>query len=341
MKVTFIGGCSKTQSGHGGETLKNTHILNYLKAKGCKVNLLDTVEGKKNLILFFFKVLVSFLDSKSKKVILSSATVTSIKFLKLSKYLNVWNKPILYFVIGGTLLDSVNSKKSNFKALKYAKKIFIESKHLSSELIKLGFYQTSYLPNFKPLLKVNLNSTYAPNEQFKILYLSRVMPTKGIEILINVVVKLNSKGYKLSLDVYGPIEKNYENDFRLLIKTNEKIIKYNGVLDFINNTKAYNTIAAFDLFVLPTFHYGEGFPGVFIDCFIAGLPVLTTDWNFNNELINDSENGFLIPPKSEVDLYNKIQFLLENKNILLPIREANKRRAFEYELNFVLDSVFI
>jgi glycosyltransferase involved in cell wall biosynthesis len=50
---------------------------------------------------------------------------------------------------------------------------------------------------------------------------------------------------------------------------------------------------------------GEGFTGVIIDAFIAGVPVIATGWNMNTEIIEDGINGFVIPPNDTVSLANK------------------------------------
>ena len=55
--------------------------------------------------------------------------------------------------------------------------------------------------------------------------------------------------------------------------------------------------AEYDVLVLPTFWKGEGYPGVIIEAFSVGLPVVATNLPGISEMI-DSQSGILVPPHS-------------------------------------------
>ena len=87
--------------------------------------------------------------------------------------------------------------------------------------------------------------------------------------------------------------------------------------------------------LFPTYWKGEGFPGVIIDAFVAGLPVIATDWNMNTEIIEDGVNGFIIEPKSSEALAEKMQYVMHNRKELENIRENNLARAKDYQIDKV------
>jgi glycosyltransferase involved in cell wall biosynthesis len=91
--------------------------------------------------------------------------------------------------------------------------------------------------------------------------------------------------------------------------------------------------------LFPTYWEGEGFPGVIIDAFIAGLPVIATDWNMNKEIIEEGINGFLIEPKSTDALVQKMIWVMENKSNLKVISENNQRRANDYQVDNVMPNL--
>lgn len=68
-----------------------------------------------------------------------------------------------------------------------------------------------------------------------------------------------------------------------------------------------------DVFVLPT--YSEPFGWVFIEAMAAGLPIITTRVNAIPEIVSHEETGFLIQPGDRTDLANRIQQLIENRNL--------------------------
>ena len=60
--------------------------------------------------------------------------------------------------------------------------------------------------------------------------------------------------------------------------------------------------------ILPTYHVGEGYPGIIIEAFSIGMPVISTYWNSIPELISHNKNGLLVPIKDLDSLVNSISF---------------------------------
>ncbi len=56
-------------------------------------------------------------------------------------------------------------------------------------------------------------------------------------------------------------------------------------------------LAAHDVLVFPTYHDGEGLPGIVIEAMQAGLPVITTRFRALGELVRDGVDGLLVAPR--------------------------------------------
>ena len=80
---------------------------------------------------------------------------------------------------------------------------------------------------------------------------------------------------------------------------------------------------------------GEGFPGVIIDAFISGLPVIASDWNLNSEIIEDGINGFLIEPKDANALAEKMIWVMDHRDQLEEIRKNNLEKAKGYHIDII------
>ena len=87
-----------------------------------------------------------------------------------------------------------------------------------------------------------------------------------------------------------------------------------------------------------TYWHGEGFPGIFIDAFIAGLPVIATDWSMNGELIKDGKNGRLIPPHDPEALANTMEKVLADRETLKNMAKTCQETARLYDINHVIDN---
>ena len=87
-----------------------------------------------------------------------------------------------------------------------------------------------------------------------------------------------------------------------------------------------------------TYWHGEGFPGIIIDAFVAGLPVVATDWSMNGELIKAGVNGWLIPPLNAEALANVMERIMDNKEALKSKSIACQESARRYDINKVINN---
>jgi glycosyltransferase involved in cell wall biosynthesis len=184
------------------------------------------------------------------------------------------------------------------------------------------------LPNFKTFPNLLLQSGKKLNYSFSFVFVGRISKGKGISEIIDAVKILNKTNEEFKVDFYGPVEEEFDFDSN---RTN-----YGGFLDFQNDPiQAYTKLASYDCMLFPTYWKGEGFPGVIIDAFIAGLPVIATDWNMNTEIIEEGINGFIIPPYDTVSLANKMKWVMDNRETLINIGARNNKKAKQYHIDSI------
>ena len=150
----------------------------------------------------------------------------------------------------------------------------------------------------------------------RIVFVSQVRKEKGVQLYINadpILSRLN-----ITLDLYGPI-----CDEVLLEGIDEcSQIKYRGVLDF---GEVHDVLMGYDFVILLSSHIGEGYPGIVIESFNAGVPVLVNDWRFLGEMLVDGYNGYMMEESLEnLDvIYDKLT------DKLLGELSNNSRLSFE------------
>jgi glycosyltransferase involved in cell wall biosynthesis len=145
---------------------------------------------------------------------------------------------------------------------------------------------------------------------------------------------LNEHGYhdKFSVDFYGPIDADY-SEFEPSIKGIDNV-NYKGFL--ILDKAGYDTLSQYSMMLFPTFWSGEGFPGIVIDAFTAGLPVLASDWNFNSDLIEDGVTGMIIPHQNQQALTEAMRQVIDGKVDLKSMAEISWHKAMDYDDRKVL-----
>jgi len=323
-----------------GQTVKTKVVTDELKdligkEKIITVDSYDWQRKPISLIISCFRLI------KQCNNIIILPAIRGVKvFVPLFQAFNrIYHRNLHYIVIGGWLPEMLEKNTKLKEQIKKFTGVYVETHTMVKKLKSLGLDNVYYLPNFKKLNVISEDELIYPNkEPFKLCTFSRVMKEKGIEEAIEAVKRANTylKRVVFNLDIYGQIEKGYEERFEQLRLDFPNYISYKGVVPF---NESINTLKGYYALLFPTYYEGEGFPGTIIDSFSAGLPVVATDWKYNSEIITHNVNGIIY--NNEVDELVQILIDLSNEpgRILLMkkncITEANKYNAKIVMENFI------
>ncbi len=304
-----------------------------------KIKILNTNKWSRNPILFFIKNIS--LVAKSKKVVIFPANNGFKVFVPILNIINFFIKRDLYYVvIGGFLPSLLKNNKKYIKILNKYKALFVQTENLKIDLENLGLNNIHILSNLKKLEKLEEADIKLNNERkVSVCTLSRVTDEKGIEYAIKGVNLANEKlgNNFITLDIFGIIDKKYERKFEELLLQYSSFVSYKGVVDF---DKTVNVLSKYFALLFPTFYPGEGFPGNIIDSFYSGLPVITTDWLYNSEIIKNYENGMLVPVKNPKAIAEAILLMYEKRDLVYKISLNNLNESKKYDPKVVLKDFF-
>jgi glycosyltransferase involved in cell wall biosynthesis len=171
-------------------------------------------------------------------------------------------------------------------------------------------FETKYLVNyFKrfnentiwfPNVRQNIPSSQVKSYSNRFIFLGHIAREKGILVLIDAVNQLSDE---FTLDLYGEL-----HELDLEDKISKSNASYMGVL---NSADVLKVLQRYDVLVLPS--YREGYPGVIIEAFSAGIPVIATRLEGIIEFVENKRNGYLIDPGDATQLVNAMNsFNVEN-----------------------------
>ncbi len=149
------------------------------------------------------------------------------------------------------------------------------------------------------------------SDDFVCIFIGRLVKDKGINELVSAFQKLSQKRAKLKLLLVGMFEKDLDPlhpSTMQGIENNPSIISA-GTQD---DVRPYLAIA--DLLVFPS--YREGFPNVPLEAGAMGLPSVVTNINGCNEIVEEGENGLIVPPKDEAALASAVERCLDDPALL-------------------------
>lgn len=320
-----------------GQTIK-TKIVTEEVEKYCneKAVLVDAHGGVKAIVPVIFGC-VKALKSCDNIILMLTENGLKVSVPVLSFFNKLFHKKLHYVVVGGWLPEFLNQQPVLVKKLKSFHMIYVETNNMRMLLEEMGFKNVVVMPNCKRLEIVSEPVTC--EKPYRLCTFSRVMKEKGIEDAVNAVISANEALGETAyqLDIYGQVDSGQTEWFDKLQKSFPTYIKYCGLVKFDESTKVLKQYFAL---LFPTYYEGEGFAGTAIDAFSAGVPVLASDWKYNNEVITPGYNGYLFPARDTNYLCNMLIDIIEDQNKWQQMKKNCITSAHKFEPGLVLHILF-
>lgn len=338
-KIIFIGYTRYGLEPNCGVTVKNQTLIERFKELNFNVVIIDSYHFKKHFWRGF-KFIYHVLFTLSARIVISENPPLSDWLVRFFYYLN-FHRNVYHFVMGGNLHTFMNEGKFKPKYYKYLNSIMVETQTVAEGLNRLELHNAirvrnpkkfSYLPHKK----------FSNNNTISFVFLSRIVPKKGINNIINSVIRLNELNYsnRFVVDIFGPFfSDNYENEFKLQIKDISNL-NYCGFLN-MNEMNSFDQLATYDVMLFPTEFDTEGIPGSIVDAYIAGIPVIATEWPVSKDVINDGITGIIIPMHDKDALFLTMRDVIERKYDLKKMSENCQKEALKYKTDNVLSIEFL
>jgi len=218
----------------------------------------------------------------------------------------LWKRPfILRKFEGRNYLDYKQPRRGICRwVVNHSGLYLAQTKALVKSALNDGAAHVAWYPTNRPHDKMFSNLSRKREGCRKFVFLGRVNKEKGICELIESGERLGSG---TSVDIFGPLQGGFsEETFAGL-----KHVRYCGIIE---PEKVAGLLVRYDVVVLPTYHKGEGYPGIIIESLMAGLPIITTRWQALTELV-DETCGLLVEPRNADELYNAMKAVAEDREL--------------------------
>jgi glycosyltransferase involved in cell wall biosynthesis len=155
----------------------------------------------------------------------------------------------------------------------------------------------------------------------RFVFLGHLWRTKGIETLLESVPFLPDD---CTIDIFGPADEYSPGEIN---ERGRGKVRYGG---FLTHEEVGAKLWEYDCLVLPTFHPGEGYPGVIAEAFAHELPVITTNWLAIPEIV-DEDSGILIEPQNTAAFVAAVAALHDDPQRWLRLAEGARRAAAQFD----------
>lgn len=226
-----------------------------------------------------------------------------------------------------------NNKKSYINSLVKSCKNIDNLVLVSNELTE--FYKSHlgnkvvYIPNCLDNMPNKLSKLDSKN----LVAVGRLSKEKGFDDLLKLFKKISVKYPDWKLSIVGDgMEKDNLLDLAKELKLGDKVI-FHGYQnkDYINNL-----FLASSIYLMTS--RTESFGLVLIEAMSYGLPCISyTSAQGANEIIDDSENGYLIEDRNEEEMISKIELLINDDKLRNKLGKNARSKSKNYSNEAVLE----
>ena len=292
------------------------HLIVYGKLRELFYNIPDTI--------YLHQPSFSFNDEKRTWMTLKTmnfirSTIHKINPDAVLSFGEKWNNLILLSLFGVNVPIYVSDRSApnknhgifhnTLRRLLYPKAAgIIVQTEKAKEIFKDCFNNNNVkvIPNQKREIKLRENT----KRESIVVSVGRLIDTKHYDRLIDIFTAINNKNWKLVI-IGG--DANKQTNSIVLQNKIEKLGMETRIT--LAGTKKNIDEYLFRASIFAFTSSSEGFPNVIGEAMSAGLPVVAYDCIAGpSELIEDKNNGFLIPLFDDAAFKNKLEYLMNNKS---------------------------
>ncbi|MFC2169810.1 glycosyltransferase family 4 protein [Acidobacteriota bacterium] len=158
-------------------------------------------------------------------------------------------------------------------------------------------------------------------QPYRLICVSRIEPKKGLHYLVEAVRILRNRGFEVMLHLLGGVDnkrsnREYARELDQRIK-DLKLVRTVHLEGRRTESEIKHFLATSHMFVAPFVETEsgdkDGIPTSLLEAMSTGLPVITTDAGSILEVIDDGQDGVIVPQRDSNALATSIADLINNK----------------------------
>jgi len=312
-----------------------------------KFTFLPTYSSENNIInvlkfpINYFKIFFFLLLNPSYKIVHIHGASRISFYRKYFLFLHIkyiLGRKVIYHIHGGEYhLFIKESNKLVYKCIKHmlekSDAIICLSKQWEDFFVKEVNPKAIYILN--NTIEMPKLKKIKKSDKLTFLFLGRIGERKGVFDLLSVVTENKAIFQeKISLVIGG------DGDIERLQKDIEKydlqsIVKYVG---WISGEDKYKLLQSSDVYILPS--YNEGLPISILEAMSYKMPIISTDVGGISTIVKNNQNGFLITPGNNTDIFNAMQYFLDNPSKITEYGEKSYKLVQDFLPEKVLKDLY-
>lgn len=178
--------------------------------------------------------------------------------------------------------------------------------------------------------KHRVENYFGQGDKKVVLFVGRLAEKKGVSYAIEAMRQVNNAMLVIAGD--GPLKSKLQRQAETVQKESGSTILFLGAK---THEELKGIYASADLFVMPSITAKdgdkEGFGLVILEAFASGLPIVASRSGGITDIVKDGVNGYLAEEKDVSGLADRINIVLQDKNIYNKMQTEAKKTAQRYD----------
>lgn len=225
--------------------------------------------------------------------------------------------------------------------------VIILSKYLYPDIEKYVNRERVYIC-FNGVQDLDRKHYYNQNHVVEILFLSNLIESKGVFILVEACKLLKEKNLSFNCKVAGGEGDVSGDEFILKVEK----LNLQDCVEYVGKKygrEKEDLFSRADIFAFPTYYHNECFPLVLLEAMQFSIPIVSTYEGGISDIVEDEKTGFLVNQQDVQALANKLETLILDRNLRIAMGSAGRERFeekftsshFENRMNEILNSVLM
>lgn len=159
-----------------------------------------------------------------------------------------------------------------------------------------------------------------------ILFIGRVISTKGVREFVEAARRLRSRGVGARFALAGELD---DGSGRAMARDEVDAWERAGIIEYLGFHRDPRPIYALaDVVCLPSYRV-EGLPKVLLEAASCEIPIVTTDTPGCREIVVDGENGILVPPRDAEAVAAALKRLIDDPALRGRMGKRGRQKVIE------------
>lgn len=189
----------------------------------------------------------------------------------------------------------------------------------------LGVRMDVVVPNGIPDMRGTVKEAVAEEGSLTILFTGVLIPSKGVQVLLEAFNMLVERGAEVRLELMGRWgDTGFRSQCESFIERH-RITDRVAFLGVKRDREKLGHFAQCDIFCFPSYFEAESFGLVLLEAMQFAKPVVSTSWRGIPSVVQDGVNGFLVPVQDAQAVADRLMDLVRDKELRQRMGEEGRR----------------